>query len=155
MLEKKTKLDRRSFLKKVAEIFFTIAALVSAGLYLLFAYPKRIRAKKTVYVYACDEDELPVQGVRQYYLKYSLRGQEVQKKIFIVNTGKEQFCLSSVCTHLGCLVAWYRPENKFLCPCHGGQYDIYGNVTAGPPAAPLNKLPIKIENEKVHIGLKL
>jgi cytochrome b6-f complex iron-sulfur subunit len=156
MLERTSKLDRRSFLKKAAKIFFAGAALMSAGLYLFFAYPKQIRKKKTVYVYACDEDDLPVQGVRPYYLKYSSGGEkEVQRKIFIVNTGKELFCLSPVCTHLGCLIAWYRPENRFVCPCHGGQYDIYGNVTAGPPAAPLNRLPLKIENEKVHIGLKL
>jgi Rieske Fe-S protein len=106
-------------------------------------------------MYACREEELPVQGVRQYHINYALNGKPVTTKIFIVNTGKELFALSSTCTHLGCLINWYRPENRFLCPCHGGQYDIRGNVVSGPPPAPLNRLSMKIKHEKVHIGLKV
>ena len=99
--------------------------------------------------------ELPILGVRQYIIDYPLYGKPVTKKIFIVNTGKELFALSAVCTHLGCLVSWYRPENRFRCPCHSGQYDIRGNVVAGPPPAPMNRLSLKIEHQKVNIGLKM
>ncbi len=126
-----------------------------AGVYLLFAFPSRMRKKKDLYVFACDEAELPVQGVRQYYIDYPLRGRTVTKKFFIVNTGKELLVFSSVCTHLGCLINWHRTENRFMCPCHGGQYDNQGNVVAGPPPAPLNRLPLKIERQKVYIGLRV
>ena len=155
MLENKSKLDRRSFLKKVCNLFSFIGLVMTVGLYLLFAFPKQIRKKKEVYVYACNEEELPVQGVRQYYIEYPLHGKAVAKKTFIVNTGKELFALSAVCTHLGCLTNWQRPENRFLCPCHGGQYDTQGNVVTGPPPAPLNRLPLKIEHQKVYIGLRV
>lgn len=124
-------------------------------LYLFYAFPKGVQKKKGVYVYACEEDELPVQGVKQYLIDYSLQGKPVTKKIFIVNTGDELFALSGVCTHLGCLVSWYRPENRFRCPCHGGQYDIRGNVIAGPPSKPLNRLALKIEHQKVNVSLKI
>ena len=41
--------------------------------------------------------------------------------------------LSNSCAHLGCPVRW-RPEQKlFLCPCHGGMYDINGGWVGGPP----------------------
>ena len=29
--------------------------------------------------------------------------------------------LNAVCTHLGCVVPWSAPNNKFMCPCHGSQ----------------------------------
>jgi Rieske Fe-S protein len=155
MLKNTSKLDRRSFLKKVCNLSSFVGVLLSMLIYLLYAFPKQVRKKKTVYVYACKEDELPVQGVRQYVIDYPMRGRTVTKKIFIVNMDEELFALSGVCTHLGCLVSWYRPENRFRCPCHSGQYDIRGNVVAGPPPAPLTRLALKIEHEKVAVGLRI
>jgi cytochrome b6-f complex iron-sulfur subunit len=144
MLDNLSYLDRRTFLKKVCNLFSFIGLFIITGMYMLFALPKSIRKKKTIYVVACEEEELPVQGVRQYHVDYSMHGKPVTRKIFIVNTGKELFALSSICTHLGCRINWYRPENRFMCPCHGGKYDISGNVVEGPPPAPLNRLPLKI-----------
>ena len=43
--------------------------------------------------------------------------------------------INAVCTHLGCVVPWNTAENKFLCPCHGSQYNNQGKVVRGP--APL------------------
>lgn len=44
--------------------------------------------------------------------------------------------LNAVCTHLGCVVPWNANENKFICPCHGSQYNSEGKVVRGP--APLS-----------------
>ena len=33
----------------------------------------------------------------------------------------ESYGLNAVCTHLGCVVPWSAPNNKFMCPCHGSQ----------------------------------
>lgn len=44
--------------------------------------------------------------------------------------------INAVCTHLGCVVPWNASENKFICPCHGSQYDNTGKVVRGP--APLS-----------------
>jgi Rieske Fe-S protein len=43
--------------------------------------------------------------------------------------------LSNSCAHLGCPVRWIVNEGKgqFLCPCHGGIYDINGGWVGGPP----------------------
>ncbi len=42
------------------------------------------------------------------------------------------YAISTVCTHLGCIVN--KDENGFVCPCHGSRYNLDGNVTQG--AAP-------------------
>jgi len=52
------------------------------------------------------------------------------------NKALADFALNAVCTHLGCVVPWNKAENKFMCPCHGSQYDKNGKVVRGP--APLS-----------------
>ena len=47
----------------------------------------------------------------------------------------EWLVVIGVCTHLGCVVPWNSAENKFICPCHGSQYNNQGKVVRGP--APL------------------
>ena len=154
MSENTSKFDRRSFLRKVCSLFSFIGFFAAMVFYLLYAFPKQVRKKKIVNVYVCEEEELPILGVKKYLIDYPLYGKSITKKIFIVNTGKELFALSANCTHLGCLVSWYWPENRFRCPCHFGQYDIRGNVVAGPPPAPLNRLSLEIKHQKVYIGIK-
>jgi len=48
----------------------------------------------------------------------------------------ENYGILSICTHLGCVVPFNVAENKFMCPCHGSQYDDQGKVVRGP--APLS-----------------
>ena len=52
------------------------------------------------------------------------------------NQGIANYGINAVCTHLGCVVPWNVNENKFMCPCHGSQYDSTGKVVRGP--APLS-----------------
>jgi nitrite reductase/ring-hydroxylating ferredoxin subunit len=59
--------------------------------------------------------------------------------------------LSSVCTHLGCRVAWDARARHFACPCHGGTYDAGGRVVAGPPPRPLARLETRIEDGRVLV----
>ncbi len=54
--------------------------------------------------------------------------------------------LSPVCTHMGCNVVWSGEKQRFLCPCHGGQYTADGRNVAGPPPRPLDRLPVRIDN---------
>ena len=148
-------ITRRTFLKRAIKIFFLVLSLLSAALFSLVLFPGRIRKKKVSFLYACGVDALPIKGVRRCFLTYTLNDSPVSMKIFIVSTGKNLFALSPVCSHLGCMVNWNGNRNRFLCPCHGGQYDMEGNVVAGPPPAPLRRLPLKKEKESVFKGPRL
>ncbi|HEX3604760.1 MAG TPA: Rieske (2Fe-2S) protein [Candidatus Dormibacteraeota bacterium] len=45
--------------------------------------------------------------------------------------------LANTCTHMQCNVHWSTELNQFLCPCHGGLYDLEGRNVGGPPPSPL------------------
>ena len=65
--------------------------------------------------------------------------------------GAEEFTIiSNVCMHLGCPVQF--KSTNFACPCHGGQYDTEGIVTAGPPVRPLNRFEYKVEDGTLYVG---
>ncbi|MBY0278775.1 ubiquinol-cytochrome c reductase iron-sulfur subunit [Candidatus Binatia bacterium] len=55
------------------------------------------------------------------------------------------------CTHLGCAYHWQVKENRFLCPCHDGLYDIDGRVIGGPPPRPLDVYPATIEGGELFV----
>jgi cytochrome b6-f complex iron-sulfur subunit len=60
--------------------------------------------------------------------------------------------LSLVCTHMGCTVQWQAAAKDFYCPCHGGRFDEFGDVTAGPPPVSLEQFPVKAEGDRVIVG---
>ncbi|NET30774.1 MAG: cytochrome b6-f complex iron-sulfur subunit [Cyanothece sp. SIO1E1] len=51
--------------------------------------------------------------------------------------------INAVCTHLGCVVPWNSGQNKFICPCHGSQYNSAGKVVRGP--APLSLALVHVD----------
>lgn len=74
--------------------------------------------------------------------------------VFLVKTGAtDVVALSSTCTHLGCRVSWDAEDGTLKCPCHGGVFDRTGAVKAGPPPAPLAKLPTRLDGDRILVEL--
>lgn len=62
------------------------------------------------------------------------------------------FGINAVCTHLGCVVPWNPAENKFICPCHGSQYNNQGRVVRGPAPLSLALAHVDIDDGKVLLS---
>lgn len=60
--------------------------------------------------------------------------------------------ISTRCAHLGCPVRWVDAAERFICPCHGGVYDLLGRRVGGPPVRPLDRFYTRVVNGYVQIG---
>jgi menaquinol-cytochrome c reductase iron-sulfur subunit len=60
--------------------------------------------------------------------------------------------ISSRCAHVGCPVRWVDASERFICPCHGGVYDLLGRRVGGPPVRPLDRFYTRVLREQVQIG---
>jgi menaquinol-cytochrome c reductase iron-sulfur subunit len=59
------------------------------------------------------------------------------------------------CTHLNCPYYWDDTQKMFLCPCHGGKFDIDGRVLAGPPPRPLDRWESFISQGEIEVTGKI
>jgi menaquinol-cytochrome c reductase iron-sulfur subunit len=60
--------------------------------------------------------------------------------------------LSSRCAHVGCPVNFVPASEAFICPCHGGVYNVRGIPTGGPPPRPLDRFYTRVRNGQLEIG---
>ena len=115
------------------------------------------------------------------YLEHPEQGEVSRRTVFVRNNGRLEdqpsfTILFSRCVHLGCPVQPNGPVDDdqarevetegggepvrlipaqpsgFGCPCHGGQYDTEGNVTAGPPVRALDRADFSIRDGKLFVG---
>ena len=62
----------------------------------------------------------------------------VERIVYVVRKANgATLALTNTCTHMQCNVHWREDLQQFLCPCHGGLYDIDGRNVGGPPPSPL------------------
>jgi menaquinol-cytochrome c reductase iron-sulfur subunit len=76
-----------------------------------------------------------------------------EKAVYVIKDANGQLgVLSSVCTHLGCSLAWRAEKDNFLCPCHNGLFAADGKLLEGPPPRGMDRLESKVEEGmlKVH-----
>lgn len=73
--------------------------------------------------------------------------------VLVRRAGGDLVALSAVCTHLGCIVQWRKEKQDFLCPCHGGLFSPEGVVLSGPPPKPLARIPFRVADGKITVGV--
>jgi cytochrome b6-f complex iron-sulfur subunit len=147
--------DRRDFIKKA---LYGMLALLGLGFFvpaLRSLTPVRGREKETVFFPLIPEEDIPSTGVKKAELVYTVSGRAMKARIFLVSSSGGLIAFSAVCSHLGCLVNYHRDKHEFVCPCHGGKYDLSGKNISGPPPAPLTRFPVKIQDGTAFIGMKV
>ncbi len=75
-----------------------------------------------------------------------------QETVFVVQSGSQYLALSDICTHQGCEVNWNQANKRFLCPCHGSEYDNLGKNLAGPAPRPLERYKTEVVNGRLMIS---
>jgi len=70
----------------------------------------------------------------------------------VYDKGTKYIAISSRCAHLGCPVRWVDAAERFICPCHGGVYDLLGRRVGGPPVRPLDRFYTRVNGEIVEVG---
>jgi menaquinol-cytochrome c reductase iron-sulfur subunit len=66
--------------------------------------------------------------------------------------GTPYIAITTKCSHVGCPVRWIPAAERFVCPCHGGVYDLLGRVVSGPPVRPLDRFYTRVVGEDVQVG---
>ncbi len=139
-------MNRRTFFEKFVGALFGGTALAFFAPALAYLFPNRnFGATGREFTDAAGQtisaNSIPESGNRI--------GMLGGKPAVVLRHHGELVALSAVCTHLGCIVAFNASANIFQCPCHGGKYDRDGKVIGGPPPQPLERLTIRIEDDKI------
>ncbi|MBW4519674.1 MAG: Rieske 2Fe-2S domain-containing protein [Scytolyngbya sp. HA4215-MV1] len=85
---------------------------------------------------------IPVKGLSRLPVTYLI----VTDKHEIANYG-----INPTCTHLGCTVNWKAEQNRFICPCHGSQYDPQGRVVHGPAKRSLPLITVVVKQHQIRL----
>lgn len=84
------------------------------------------------------------------------KGNGIEEGLYVMNLGPEGWiALDFHCTHLQCAVNWVESTKQYICPCHGGVYDMKGNVLSGPPPKSLQRRRIEVQGDSVQVGGRL
>ncbi len=93
-------------------------------------------------------------GLPEEYLLNAVSTKWIEdQKVWLIRSEKGLYALSAICTHLGCTPRWVNEEGLFKCPCHGSNFNINGDVIAGPAPSALWRFSIGLsENGQVVIN---
>ncbi len=133
--EEKPGINRREFLNFAWLASLGFLTVNVAGMTYLFAMP-RFKEGEFGGVYTVGSvSELPPTGSAPLNIP--------KVKLWLSNTDNGVMALYKVCTHLGCLYNWNNQEGKFICPCHGSQFQANGTYIQGPAPRSLDRFAIQ------------
>jgi cytochrome b6-f complex iron-sulfur subunit len=133
--EEKTEINRREFLNFAWLVSLGFLTVSMAGVTFLFAMPRFKEGEFGGIVPVGRVDEMPEPGSPP--VNYP------RVKLWLSNTTAGVTALYKVCTHLGCLYNWRDLEDKFVCPCHGSQFEPDGDYILGPAPRSLDRFVVQ------------
>jgi Rieske Fe-S protein len=72
--------------------------------------------------------------------------------LLILTASGEYKAFSAVCTHLQCTVQYVPGQSKIWCACHNGQFNLNGEVMAGPPPKALEEYKVTVKGEEIIVS---
>jgi len=137
-----TTLSRRRFLIRMTNLGAGMITLMlsspAIGFVLAPLFEKRTRS----WVRVGEIDSVPVGLPTPFTLAMPIGNGPpsgpVDRVVYVVKTGDNRLhVLANTCSHMQCNVHCDPSLGQFLCPCHGGLYDLTGRNVGGPPPSPL------------------
>jgi cytochrome b6-f complex iron-sulfur subunit len=136
------RVSRRSFLKRGVGALSVIAALEVGGASLLFIQSRAEAGRSGRVVEAGKVNSFPLGSVTEF----------PKAGFFLIRAHDGGFlAVHRRCPHLGCTVDWKPGYEQFFCPCHGANFDFYGNFEGPPVPRSLDLFAVLIEDGKVRV----
>lgn len=133
MTKQNGKTTRRGFLGWGLAMATTTGALtLSLFSFLRMPLPVLTPDKNKRFKIGTRKDFSP--GVVKYFEK---------QHAYVFEDSQGMYAISAVCTHLGCIVM--KEGEQYICPCHGANYTLLGEVTKGPAPKGLNWFKIELD----------
>ena len=127
-------MDRRNFLQ-------TLAGAALAGVAIDLSAVGKSVAKSQLRTPEVREVELPFDDypdLKSVGGTYHLTIEDMEREILVVHTKKDEYVAVDIkCKHRGCDINYEAMDKKFVCPCHGSEYDLAGANLKGPAKEPL------------------
>jgi cytochrome b6-f complex iron-sulfur subunit len=133
--QEKMPVNRREFLNLTWMASLGFLTVNIAGVTYLFSMPRFKEGEFGGTVTIGKVSDLPVVGSDP--VNYP------KVKLWLTNTEGGISAVYKVCTHLGCLYNWNAQEGKFICPCHGSQFESDGDYIQGPAPRSLDRFVVQ------------
>jgi cytochrome b6-f complex iron-sulfur subunit len=132
----KKPINRREFLNLAWLASLGILTVSAGGMTFLFAMPRFKAGEFGGKVEVGKVSELPATDAGPLNLP--------KVKLWVSNSTEGVSAIYKVCTHLGCLYNWRDQEDRFICPCHGSQFEKNGTYIRGPAPRSLDRFVVEI-----------
>ena len=150
--------SRRAFFASLLGVCSgAIATVVGMPMLRYVLYPVQAATKASKWTEVGDASEFekidkPIMKTISLTQRDGWREVVSQQPVFVSRSAEGHFqVLSPICPHLGCSVSWHSDKDKFICPCHGGQFSADGSRISGPPPRGLDKLEAQVKDGKLEV----
>mgnify|MGYP003395411623 CR=1 FL=1 len=146
-------MQRREFIKTTC--------LACAGTFAVSAFLAACKSSKYITNYTNENKKLSIKksefivldkGTQKTLKHILLKPAELQFPLVIYKISETEFkTLYMQCSHQGCELNAF--ETALVCPCHGAEFNIKGQVTLGPAENDLKTFVTTHDNENIYIQL--
>jgi menaquinol-cytochrome c reductase iron-sulfur subunit len=158
LAQKSAEITRRSFFASLmGACAGLIAAIIGLPMFRYILYPVQASARTEKWTEVGEVTEFqsidkPITKAISLVQRDGWREVVSSQSVFVSRSSNGMLqVLSPICPHLGCSVAWHENQDRFICPCHGGQFGPDGKHLAGPPPRGLDTLDVQIKNGKLQV----
>jgi menaquinol-cytochrome c reductase iron-sulfur subunit len=127
-------MQRRSFLKWMIHGMGALFAIVLGVPAIAFLVDARNRpARSSGFRTVARLSDLQVGVPKQAAIldvrrdAWTLHGNDVLGRVWLIRRDNDKVdTFTTTCPHLGCSINWEERATRFLCPCHGGTFEVSG-----------------------------